>query len=296
MHSDHVLADAIDGRIAAQWVALGGQLVGVDDRTAIDLDALVAITAAREHLDPRVHGVAVDWCVDFGSIINTARLRRIAHEMDMPDHALPVFGGVVASAGGPRWPFAKTGLRAEPRGKVVVRDLQSPARIAWRLRAGFGVSARSEILTILLTAPAVPVSISDLARRARFTKRNISLAVSGMSLANIVTRVRVGNEDRITLAVDSPLRSLLEPNAVPSVDWASRWAAVYRLDRVDTVTEDSNFAVRLVETRTEAESLVPLLGPAALPYPDLNATGSAWGDAFGDWLRGIHTLMTLMST
>jgi hypothetical protein len=78
MERSSLLTVAIDDRIAAQWIALGAQLEGIDDRTAIDLDALVAAAAARGNIDARVRGVAVDWCVRYGTGINTSRLCHIA--------------------------------------------------------------------------------------------------------------------------------------------------------------------------------------------------------------------------
>jgi hypothetical protein len=295
MERNSTLADAIDDRIAAQWIALGAQLEGIDDRTAIDLDALAAATAAQGSIDARVRGVAIDWCVRYGTAINTSRLRRIAREAKTDDTALARFGGEVASAGGPHWSFADESALAPSRGKVVARDLLAPARISWRIRSGFGVTARSDILTALLTTPSKPISVADLARRARHSKRNTAAAVAGMSLAGIVRTSRVGNQDRVWLDVASPLRTFLEPGDVPDIDWASRWAVVQRAARVDIGTRTAPETVRLVETRVVAEALLPFLEPGALPYPSLTASGSAWGNAFEAWLADLATGMSLMS-
>lgn len=295
MERSSILTVAIDDRIAAQWIALGAQLEGIDDRTAIDLDALVAATAARDNIDTRVRGVAVDWCVRYGTGINTSRLRRIARESRTDDAALARFGGEVASAGGPRWSFAEEGALAPSRGKIAARDLLAPARISWRIRSGFGVTARSDALTTLLTTPPKPVSVADLARRAWHSKRNTAAAVAGMSLAGIVMTNRVGNQDRVWLDTASPLRTFLESDGVPDIDWASRWAVVQRAARVDIDTRKAPETVRLVETRVVAEALLPFLEPGALPYPRLSQSGSSWGDAFEAWLADLATRMSLMS-
>jgi len=47
------LLDVIQERLAAQWIAYGGQLEGHDERTAIDPDALVTMTAGLGDPDSR---------------------------------------------------------------------------------------------------------------------------------------------------------------------------------------------------------------------------------------------------
>ena len=48
------LREAIIDRVAAQWIALGGQLVGDPDETVIDIEALVAVTSDVADAEPRV--------------------------------------------------------------------------------------------------------------------------------------------------------------------------------------------------------------------------------------------------
>ncbi len=288
------LASAVEDRVAAQWVALGGQLGGIDDRTPVDLEALIGMTADLGTLDPRVRGVAIDWCVEFGSVIHAGRLKKTAKEIGVTERALAVFGGQVAAAGGPRWPFAAVGIEATSRGKVVARDLVAPGRIMWRVRSAFGVNARSDILTVLLTTPPVPLTIADLARRTRFTKMNVAIAASGMSLSGVITKTRVGNEDRVALDRESPLRELLEPIGVPSIDWVARWGVAKRLSRLEQATSRGTPAVRVVETRSIAESLVPLLGAADLPRPDLTVVGPEWIDAYDEWVGAVTLRLGLM--
>ncbi len=288
------LQAAIAERIAAGWIAFGAQLAGIDDLTPIDPDALVAATAADDGGDPRVRDVAIDWCVRYGTIINTGRLRRVAREMEVDPGALARFGGEVHAAGGPRWPFAQEGVRATTRGKAVAEDLLSPARLSWRIRAGFGVSARADVLTTLLTTPPKPVSVADLARRSWHSKRNTALTVDGLSLAGIVRTSRQGNRNRVWLDRQSPLRELLEPDGVPDIDWPSRWTVVWAAARADASTRAVSPSVRLVETRRATERVLPMLEPAALPYPDMSATGAAWGNAFDEWLRDLAFVLSSM--
>jgi predicted nucleic acid-binding protein len=100
MERSSLLTVAIDDRIAAQWITLGAQLEDIDDRTAIDLDALVAATAAPGNIDARVRGVAVDWCVRYGTAINTSRLQQVETDfqpLPFDADAARAFGRVAAS-------------------------------------------------------------------------------------------------------------------------------------------------------------------------------------------------------
>jgi hypothetical protein len=293
MTSPSALDASIDDRIAAQWIALGGQLDGIADHTAIDLEALVAITADREHVEARVREVAVDWGAAHGRAISVHRLRAVARELGVDEARLSDFAGDVAAAGGPKWPMAAEGEPHPRRGKVVVRSLAAPGRLAWRTRAAFGVNARADILATLLSTPPVPVSISDLTRRTRFTKKLITIAVADMSLAGIVTKTRVGREDRVSLAPESPLRDLLEPDGIPDIDWTTRWRVVRGVEDADAASEDMPAAVRLVETRAVAERLWPDIDAATLPRPDLSAVGRDWEDAFRKWRDAIALVLTL---
>ncbi len=285
------LAVAIDERVANQWIALGGQLEGPDERTPVDIEALVAITSDRQSLDARAREVAVDWCIAYGRTVHTGRLRSVARELGVDEARLAAFADGVAGGGGPVWPFAVTPVTKERRGKVVARDLTAPGRLSWRVRAAFGVNARADILTVLLSTAVIPISISDLTRRTRFTKKNVTLAVADMALAGIVVKTRVGREDRVLLERGSPLRALLEPDGIPSIDWATRWRVLRAVERVDRATRDTPNDVRLVETRIVAETQWPDLATAALPRPDLTATGDAWGPAFNKWMEQLAAIL-----
>lgn len=287
------LSSAIDDRIAAQWIALGGQLDGIDDRTAIDLEALVAVTADRA-VGARVREIAIDWGAAHGRAISVHRLRSVARELQIAGASLSDLAGDIASAGGPRWPMAAKRPPLQRRGKVVVRSLATPARLWWRMRAAFGLNARSDVLAVLLSSPPIPVSISELTRRTRYTKKLITIAVADMDLADIVVKTRAGRQDYASLPRESPLRRLLEPNGVPDIDWTSRWRTVRAIERVDDATAAAPQSVRLIETRSVAEEYWPELGRAALPRPDLAATGSRWEFAFRGWRDAVASVLSLM--
>jgi hypothetical protein len=276
-------------RIAAQWIALGCQLTGNADTAIVDIEALIAITAELGDHDPRVYEAALGWCVGYGNAVNTARLKNVAAEMEVRSDGLAEFAGTVAAAGGPRWPLAAGGRPYEPRSKMLVVDLAPPARLAWRVRAAFGVSARADIIAALLAMPAPAISVAELAHLTRFTKRNIAQAATGMRLAGVVEIDRAGNEDRVRLAPAAPLRGWLYPRPIgPFIDWPARWRVALVTLRLLGETADSTPAVRTVEARASIDALRPLLNDAGLPVPNTTPVGSAFASAYDAWAEAVE--------
>ncbi len=296
MNSIDSLRAAVRDRLAAQWVALGGQLDTRPESGVVDLEALVAATARQGPTEARVAEVAIAWCARFGSVINVARLRRVADELGATESIGPL-ATAVHIAGGPSWPFGGPGATAGAwanvgsRGKIVVRDLAGPARLNWRLRAGFGLNARADILAALLTA-AGPKSVAELAAMTRFGKRNVANAVADMALAGLVEVERVGNRDRIRLAPDAPVRPWLPSGASRPVDWSSRWLVVLEVLALEDRIAAALIAVRIVEQRAAVDALRADILAADLPRPDTTATGIAFAEAYEDWVARVAVAVT----
>jgi hypothetical protein len=289
------LREAALGRLAAQWTALGAQLDGPVESRVVDLEALLAATARLALGEPRLAEVALTWSIRHGSAVNGARLRTVAAELDAAAKVADL-ARAVRNTGGPPWPTSPgtdaSGATSpwsaiDPRpGLVVVRDLAAPARLVWRLRAGFGVNARADILAVLLAAPA-PLSIADLAVRTRFGKRAVAGAVGDMALAGLVEVERTGNADRVRLADGAPVRAWLAAPAAPGRDEASRWlcvlAALDLHDRIDGTPD----AVRSVEGRASADTLRPALAAGGLPRPDTTVLGAAFAPEVDAWFEAL---------
>jgi hypothetical protein len=292
MPSSDSLREATVGRAAAQWIALGCQLAGEAESSVVDLEALIGITAELAASSPRVYEASLDWCVAYGAAVNSARLKNVAAYIGVRDAALAEYAASVRGAGGPRWPMAGTGPAWRTRGKVVVTNLSLRARLVWRVRLAFGVNARSDILVALLSMAGAAISVADLARNTHYTKRNVAQAVDGMRLAGVVAVDRVGNEDRVRVPAESPLRAWLWPQpAQQPVDWPARWRVALRLIDALTAQSGSSALVRAIEVRAAIEPLLGLFDAAALPRPDPTSTGPAFAEAFDAWVDQIAVLL-----
>ena len=288
---DRLRGAALD-RLAAQWTALGGQLDGPAETAVVDLEALLAATARLGPQDPRIAEVALAWIIRHGSAVNGARLRTVTSELEGADETAAL-ARAVRRAGGPPWPLADRGGAegfwdgiASRSGLVVVRDLAAPARLVWRLRAGFGVNARADVLAALLVAPS-PCSIADLAARTRFGKRTVAGAVADIALAGLAEVERTGNADRVRLEDGNLLRSWLPAGAAPARDEASRWRCVLATLDLTGRIEGAPDSVRAIEGRATVDTIMGALAAGGLPRPDTSVLGSGFSVALETWCDAL---------
>ncbi len=277
------LRAALGDRLAAQWIALGVTLAGEAEHDVIDLEALVALTAQIGRDESRLYDGALDWCVQYGTFLNVSRLRTVADEIGGDPVRLAAFSGLVASAGGPKWAMAGGSVdHYQRRGKVHVRTLREPARLAWRLRAAFGVTARADILTLLVSLGDREITVADIARAVRFTKRNVTLTVRSLALADVLELNRVGNELRVKLTADPGLRHWLGTVPAGQVDWVARFAVARSVIEF-VVPEPASLLVRAIEARALVARLEPTIRRGNLPMPDTTALGETFNAAFDQW-------------
>ncbi len=287
MRSADSLAGALDEAVASCWIALGAQIEGRSAQAPVDVEALIAATARLgDRLDPRVRGVALDWCVRFGSIVSSTRLVRTAREMSASG-PVEEFASVVAASGGPAWASAsRTATAADVRDRVHVTDLAAPGRLAWRLRAAFGVSARADVLLAVMTSQ-VPLSVSEIARRTRYAKGAVAPAIAALALAGVVDAVLVGQERRVELAPDSIVRPWTGTQASRWTDQVARWTvAIGALDTI-AATSSMNRAVAAIERRAWVKASLTTIVAAGMPRPDLSVLGEGFAVEYERWADGI---------
>lgn len=280
--SSSALENALLNRAWIQWVALGVNAVGDTDDAVVDPEALIALTAELGDIDARLRDLSTDWCVAFGRYVNGSRLRSVAAELGTPAGQLGEFVATVADAGGPRWPM---GTKPRPdyssRGKARLTSAVPRARLRIRLRAAFGVNARADILSVLLSARPLELSLADLARATRFSKLNVSSAVDALTLAGLVEARTVGNERRVHLAEVAVLPGLQAP--IPQRDWVGTFGVALEVLRFQRRDHGSP-SVRAIEARALVERLRSRIASAHLREPNLAALGEDFGIAFDRWI------------
>ena len=284
MLSSDSLREALVQRAWAQWIALGVSAVGTAEPDVIDPEALVVLTAELGDSDARLRDTSIDWCIAYGRFISAARLRSVLSEMGGAPQAIGEYSGTVAAGGGPRWPMAtdpRPGYRR--RGKARLEHLDTTPRVILRFRAAFGVNARADVLAALALRPGVALTLSDLARITRFTKRNVALTVDSLALAGLVELESFGNERRASLRRDS-LQAWLPPRSAEPVEWIDRLAVCLATLRFLETEQPAKPGVRSVEARVLVRELETKMRRAKLPQPDTRRVGEAFDDEFSEWL------------
>ena len=272
MRSIERLEASLLDRLAGQWIALGGQVVGRPDDEPVDIEALIVATAAIGAREPRLAEVAESWRAAHPEAVNSFRLRSVAAEMG-EDLAGP--------ADDPGQPMAQA-----PRDLLRPVDLRRPGLLLWRLRAAFGLNVRADIVAHLAIRPPGWVSIAELAATVRFTKRNVAGAVASLRLASLVESDRFIGADRVRLADDRDLRTWLgvAPGDVRVVDQVTLYGAALAALRLEEEVRDAADVVALLEARALAERIGPDLHSAGLPAPDVTVVGSDFRGAYDAWL------------
>ncbi len=280
------LRDALVQRARAQWIALGVDAVGAAESSVVDPEALIALTAEIGEADARLRDTSTDWCVAYGRFVNGTRLRQVVAEIGVSEGAIGEYASTVASAGGPSWRQvgrAREGYRY--RGKARLEDLEGLPRLLLRLRAIFGVNARADVLSVLLARPDSSVSLADLARSTRFTKRNVALTVNALALGGVVTVERVGNQQRVGLD-PNVVRGWL-PAPIERIDWIDRYLVALEALRFLERSDRISGSVRAIEANVLSMRLAPLLRREGLPAPDGRVRGEAFSAAFDRWVARL---------
>lgn len=160
----------------SHWTALGVAGASSPSAVAVDLEALLLLTAELAVDDPRLRDESLDWCVRNCRFISKPRLKQLLKlAPPVTQSRFASFARALEEHAGGTWPSAERGERWPVRlsGKSQAPDLQRPALIRLRLRALFGVDARADLLAALLSFESQKFSAADLVF-VGYTKRNIA--------------------------------------------------------------------------------------------------------------------------
>lgn len=283
----------------AQWTALGVNGLEPATGTAIDLEALMILTAELAEDDPRLFGEAVDWCSRHHRYACKPRLKQLLNQSaSATAQSFAVFASALEKHAGGRWPGAARGERRELglSGKSRAPDLRQPALLNLRLRALFGVGARADVMTAVLNWSAPAFTASDLVF-VGYTKRNLSDTLEFLGAAGLLSSRRVGNRITFSWRRFRELSALVEP--LPST--IPRWPTIVRVLVAFLVllgaTEGKSERLSLVAAATALRDLAPDLAVLNLTPPRVVLGETAWKDV-AEWLlqsarRTIRTPLSM---
>jgi hypothetical protein len=203
------------------WAELGVDgVLRRHDWQAIDLEPLIIFTAHLGDADNRLRASTIDWCITNARFVSSFRLRNIAEQASAPTRAaFGRYAATVRAHSKAPWPGEGDPLTLFHPEHIGSPDLRRPSLVQLRLRALVGVSARAEVLKLMLAAPERPQAASTLAEDAAYGKGSVAQALDMLTLAGIVQVQPDANRLLYRLARPAELSQALLwlPSVVP--DW-----------------------------------------------------------------------------
>src|SRR6202521_5750757 len=170
------------------WAELEvGRVLGRHDWTAIDLEPLIIFTAHLGDADNRLRASTIDWCIANARFVSAFRLRNLADQASPQTRtAFGRYAATVRAHSKAPWPGEGDPLTLFHPEHIGSPDLRRPSLIQLRLRALVGVSARAEVLKLMLAEPDRPQAASTLAEDAAYGKGSVAQALDMLTRAGIV--------------------------------------------------------------------------------------------------------------
>ncbi len=271
------------------WAELGVSGWGrTHQNWAIDPEPLVVFTADIAESDPRLRDEVTDWCVQNWRHVSQTRLRHILTRQS--GEALGDWGRFAATVNaraGTRWPLATTERSSyKVTGRSTLRPLTDPSLVLLRMRAMFGLSARTEILRYLLFRHPERATAAMLAETTSYAKRNVADACDVLVQAGVLSSRTVGNRFYFSLADRDSLARFVGtlPDVAP--DWSALLRVVATIVRVDETTEELTPEVLVVETHQTIRDISEDLDELDIPAPR-RIRGGAVLNEWSQWTESV---------
>jgi hypothetical protein len=264
---------------------------------AVELEPLIAYTAFLAPDDARLLRESVDWCVRHERFISLHQLRHVVTKQRWPfEGEVARFGATVAAHTNRRWPgIAREGpYDVALSGRSQLPDLSRPSLLQLRLRALIGIGARAEILRVLLARPADARSVSAIAERTAYSRRQVDMDLEMLELGGLLRREAGPGAAAFALAEPAAARHFAGP--VPGM--APRWAPLLRsviglIGVVDAITQRP-LEVPGAELARQLRLLAPELEAAGLRPPGARGPGDI--DEFTAWTLHLMSGLARGST
>lgn len=277
-----------------EWAQMGLSATAHSrSRWAQDPEALIAFSLDVARSEPRLFDELMDWILTNESLLSVRRLRVMC--IDEIDSSLiqaalawladqrprarlagrvrptatqtlkPLFGSEIHIEQ-PDRAFASAGwLRPQlhPSHKSKSPDFGEPINLAFQLRQLLGVGIRAEVIRVLLTIEAPWMNAQALAMSTGYAKRNVHVALTSLSAAEVISSFTVNGEQRYAAPDPSVWASLLgrEPGDLPAHrDWQQllavlrymlRWSGQLELEALSDYLKASSARDLLESLRSE---------------------------------------------
>lgn len=177
-----------------QWASLGAPIMAQDPaRSVIDPEALLLLSAYLRASERRLDDVLAWWAAEASTLLSVQRTTTLLRAFPAGAGAgVAAFAGRAAESGDARWArLARAPADGLARGKRghdprITRN----TALVLRLRAGFGVGVKADLLALLMSGDGHASTIATLTEASAYTPAAIRRAAREMEAADFVQRVR----------------------------------------------------------------------------------------------------------
>ena len=250
------LADQELALVWGAWVELG---VSGWQRThsdwVIDPEPLIIRTSQLFDDDDRLGEEALDWCIHFRRYVSAARLRNLLEEEPEDHHrAWGEFAATVNAHSKARWPAATTAIPYRITGRSSLRSMDQPSAAWLRLRAMFGLGARTEVLRFFLANPR-RATVSRIAEYAGYNKRVVADECESLERAGVLRMRQIGNRFYYSLARRRELMDFTGEIGSVTPDWGAVFRITSALTELEKLATTGSMGAVMVESKRVADRL-----------------------------------------
>ncbi len=212
-----------------QWAELGvSGWRGAWVIDGIDLEPLIIFTAWVGSRDNRLWLECLDWCVTNQRLVSATRLKRFLKDADPDVTARLLEFSATLRKFVPRanWPLGGAPRQVRLSGKSQTPRLDRAVSLQLRMRALFGVSARSEVLRLLLIDRPRGWSAAELAEQAGYAKVNVAATLDALVSTGHVRSEPAGTAFRYGLARPQQFVDFAGPVPAFQPNWTGRFEVI----------------------------------------------------------------------
>jgi hypothetical protein len=278
------------------WVELGvSGWTETHSDWAIDPEPLLVFTAFLGDEDARLRDEATDWCVRNWRYVSKTRLRNLVR--DQPPAARSAFGAFAATVGehaGVVWPYSTEPRRFTVTGRSSAPQLDKPSMVWLRLRAMFGIGARTEILRYFLSHDDGRSSTATISTATNYTKRNVAEECEALARAGVLTVRPMGNRFYYSLARRAELEAFVGSMPAVTPNWIAMFGIARQLVSLESAAEIGTTRTLAVKARSAIDEMEEDLNELEIDPPRSDLTGedlwpavrSLGNETLGEWSLG----------
>jgi len=253
---------------------------------AIDPEPLIAFTPAVAAEDARLRDEVTDWCIRNWRHVSQIRLRHILRDNDLESsEEWGSFAATVNRSAGAKFPGGAVPRPYQTTGRSTLRPLTEASAVYLRMRAVFGLSARTEILRYLAFNEEWSTA-AGLAAKTNYAKRNIADACELLTQAGLLHSRAVGNRRYFSLADAPALMYFVGEVPSETPDWSALLRVVSHILDWTNAAQRMQSRVLMVETHQIAAAIgddLATLGIAPAPH----SAGQDFIDAWSWWAESV---------